>query len=78
MPEIHDLRSFITCLEAVGQLVRIQRPVNLEYELADVAAALRDVISARTDNQRVGIMLPASAAFPAVLFGTLWARKVAG
>jgi 2,5-furandicarboxylate decarboxylase 1 len=40
MPEIHDLRSFIQCLEAAGQLVRIRRPVNLEYELADVAAAL--------------------------------------
>jgi 2,5-furandicarboxylate decarboxylase 1 len=37
---IHDLRSFINCLEAAGQLVRISRPVDLEYELADVAAAL--------------------------------------
>ena len=40
MPEIHDLRSFINCLESAGQLVRIKQPVDLEYELADVAAAL--------------------------------------
>jgi 2,5-furandicarboxylate decarboxylase 1 len=40
MPDIHDLRSFIRCLEDAGQLVRIRRPVSLEYELADVAAAL--------------------------------------
>ena len=40
MPEIHDLRSFINCLEDAGQLVRITRPVDLEYELADLAAAL--------------------------------------
>ncbi|MGD8397827.1 MAG: UbiD family decarboxylase, partial [Anaerolineae bacterium] len=40
MSEIHDLRSFIDCLEAASQLVRIKREVDLEYELADVAAAL--------------------------------------
>jgi 2,5-furandicarboxylate decarboxylase 1 len=40
MPEIHDLRSFINRLEAAGQLVRIKRDVDLQYELANVAAAL--------------------------------------
>ena len=40
MPEIHDLRSFINCLEAAGQLVRITQQVDLVHELADVAAAL--------------------------------------
>jgi len=40
MNKIHDLRSFLQVLEKAGQLVRIRRPVNLEYELADVAAAL--------------------------------------
>jgi 2,5-furandicarboxylate decarboxylase 1 len=40
MSEIHDLRSFISQLEYSGQLVRIERQVDLEYELADVAAAL--------------------------------------
>lgn len=40
MPRINSLRSFLTVLEESRQLVRIQRPVNLKFELADVAAAL--------------------------------------
>ena len=40
MPRIHDLRSYLQVLEAAGQLVRIRRTVNLEHELADVAATL--------------------------------------
>ena len=40
MPKIHDLRSYLEVLEVAGQLVRIRRTVNLEHELADVAATL--------------------------------------
>jgi 2,5-furandicarboxylate decarboxylase 1 len=40
MSEIYDLRSFMGRLEDAGQLVRIKRQVDLEYELADIAAAL--------------------------------------
>ena len=40
MSEIHDLRSYLQALEAVGQLARVQRTVSLDHELADVAAAL--------------------------------------
>jgi 2,5-furandicarboxylate decarboxylase 1 len=40
MSKITDLRSFISRLEDAGQLVRINRPVDLEYELADIAAVL--------------------------------------
>ena len=40
MTEIHDLRSYITALEAAGQLARVTRPVSLKHELADVAASL--------------------------------------
>lgn len=40
MTAIHDLRSYLAVLEAAGELVRIAHPVNLEHELADVAAAL--------------------------------------
>jgi 2,5-furandicarboxylate decarboxylase 1 len=40
MTEIHDLRSWLEVLEAAGQLVRVRRQVNLEHELATVAAAL--------------------------------------
>ncbi len=37
---VHDLRSYIDALEAAGQLATVSKPVSLEYELADVAAAL--------------------------------------
>ncbi len=40
MSAIHDLRSFIAELETRGQLARVKRPVSLQHELADVAAAL--------------------------------------
>ncbi len=40
MSEIHDLRSYLQVLESAGQLARIARPVSLDHELADVAAAL--------------------------------------
>lgn len=40
MTKIHDLRSFLEVLEEAGQLVRVRKPVSLEYELADVAATL--------------------------------------
>jgi len=42
-----------------------------------LSAVLRDVISRTTDCPRVGIMLPASTAFPAVFFGALWAGRTA-
>ena len=35
-----DLRSYMAAAEAAGMLNRITRPVSLEHELADVAAAL--------------------------------------
>ena len=40
MTKINDLRSFIQVLEEAGQLVRINKPVSLTHELADVAATL--------------------------------------
>ena len=40
MSQIHDLRSYLQVLESAGQLARIVRPVSLDHELADVAAAL--------------------------------------
>ena len=46
-------------------------------QLTLLAAVFRDVISRTTDCPRVGIMLPASTAFPAVFFGTLWAGRTA-
>lgn len=43
MNDIHDLRSFLTKLEAIGQLARVHRSVSLSHELANVAAALERV-----------------------------------
>ena len=40
MTNIHNLRSFIQVLEEAGQLARINKPVSLTHELADVAATL--------------------------------------
>lgn len=37
---IHDLRSYLDVLEGAGQLARIAKQVNLDYELANVAACL--------------------------------------
>lgn len=40
MSRIHDQRSFLEVLRERGQLVTIERPVSLEYELADVTMTL--------------------------------------
>jgi long-chain acyl-CoA synthetase len=49
---------------------------SLTYrQLARLSRVLRDCIVKSTDAPRVGIMLPASTAFPATLFGALWASK---
>ena len=39
------------------------------------AATMRGIVNTHTDCPRVGVMLPASAAFPVVLFGALWASR---
>lgn len=38
MTNIHDLRTYLAALEAAGALLRVQRPVSLIHELANVAA----------------------------------------
>ncbi len=61
-----------------GSLAVADPTRRLTYnQLANTAAALRGVINTQTDCERVGIMLPASAGFCAVLFGSLWANRVA-
>lgn len=45
--------------------------------LARLSGVFRSVVIEQTDRQQVGILLPASSAFPALLFGTLWAQRVA-
>jgi long-chain acyl-CoA synthetase len=52
--------------------------LSLSYkQLARLSAVFRGVIAGDTSCERVGIMLPATAAFPAVLMGTWWAGKIA-
>ncbi len=46
-------------------------------QLARLASILRGVVASESREPHVGIMLPAGAAFPAALFGTLWASRVA-
>ena len=45
--------------------------------LTRIAGVLRDVVQPQMFGERIGLMLPASSMFPAALFGTLWASKVA-
>ena len=40
MSKIQDLSSYLEVLQQAGQLAHIERPVDMQYELADVAAAL--------------------------------------
>lgn len=40
MDQVSDLRSYVAALDEAGQLERIDKPIRLEHELADVAAAL--------------------------------------
>lgn len=44
--------------------------------MSRLSVVLRQMVERETDCERVGIMLPASAVFPAMLFGVLWARRV--
>jgi len=45
--------------------------------LAVLARVIRDIVAGADAGPRVGIMLPASAVFPAALFGVLWTGRVA-
>lgn len=46
-------------------------------QLTAVAIAMQRIIAGGTSCDRVGILLPASTAFPATLFGALWALRTA-
>ncbi len=45
-------------------------------QLTLLSVVFRDIVNREAGSERVGIMLPASSAFPAALFGTLWAGRV--
>lgn len=47
------------------------------HRMTLAAAAMKGIIESTSDRPHIGIMLPASAAFPAAFFGTLWAGRVA-
>ena len=42
-----------------------------------LASVFKDVVAKETQCERVGIILPASTAFPPALFGVLWSSKIA-
>lgn len=46
-------------------------------QLAQLASVFRDIVTEQTQRERVGLLLPASAILSPVLFGTLWAKRIA-
>jgi len=46
-------------------------------QLTRLSVVFSRLVRQETDADRVAVMLPASAAFPAVLFGVLWAKRIA-
>ena len=60
-----------------GKVAVADARLQLTYKrLAALAAVMRDIIIAETPAPRIGILLPASAIFPAALFGTWWAGRI--
>lgn len=45
-------------------------------QLTLLSSVFRDIVRRSTACERVGVLLPASTAFPPVLFGAMWAGKV--
>lgn len=51
---------------------------SLKYsQLLALSLVLKRIVERETQCERVGVLLPASAAFPATLMGILWASRVA-
>lgn len=73
------VEAFLNTVRRAGRATAVvDGSRELSYRnLARLAMILRDEITRRTDCPRVGLMLPASGAFPACLFGTLWAGRTA-
>lgn len=64
--------------EAAGAVAVDDGTLSLTYRrLTRLALVIRDSVKRETSCERVGIMLPASALFPASLFGVLWASRIA-
>ncbi len=64
--------------ESPARLAISDGRVSLTYRrLTRLAVVMADLARDRAGGDHVGIMLPASTAFPAVMFGALWAGKVA-
>ena len=66
-----DLRSYMAAAEAAGMLNRIARPVSLEHELADVAAALE-----RSDAGPALFEAPKNSPWP-IFSGAVSSRRTA-
>ncbi len=69
--------ALLKTAETVPRKVAVSDGVrSLTYRrLVRLANVLRGIIDRLDDTGRVGVMLPASTAFPATLFGALWARR---
>ena len=61
-----------------GVIAVSDQRLTLTYrKLLALARVMRDVVTATTQAQRIGVMLPASSAFCGSLFGILWASRIA-
>lgn len=66
-----------TCRRCPGALAVEDGTRELTFrQLTLLSSVFRDVVGRTTSCRRVGVMLPASTAFPPLLFGTLWAGRV--
>ncbi len=67
-----------TVREHSDSLAVADQRLTLSYRhLARLSSIFRRVVTRETKCERVGLMLPASAVFPAALMGTLWAGRIA-
>ncbi|MGD2108283.1 MAG: AMP-binding protein [Phycisphaerae bacterium] len=67
-----------TCRRLPDKLAVSDATRSLTYKrLTLLSEVLANIIQKETTCERVGIMLPASTVFPAVLFGSLWSSKIA-
>ena len=72
MANIHDLRSYISALEDAGQLTRINKPVDLVHELANVAVTV-----ARQDRGAAFYSAPKDSPWP-IFAGAVATPTLAG
>ncbi len=72
------VKELIEATREKPDVIAVSDPVRqLTYKrYAQLARVIRDIVAKETTHEHVGVLLPASSAFGATFFGTLWAGKV--